>query len=153
MEALKGLPEARASLEQAIDIRLALRTSLFVLGEIRRGLDYLHEAEDLARRVDDPRRLGLVLAYMAVNTWATGHPLEAQTFAQNALSIANKLGDQSLMVMANFYLGSGSLVLGDHRSAEAFLRRTVELLKGRENERVVMAGFPAVMARGWLAWV
>src|SRR5262249_20931655 len=32
-------------------------------------------------------------------------------------------------------------------------RRTVELLKGRENERVVMAGFPAVMARGWLAWV
>jgi tetratricopeptide (TPR) repeat protein len=151
--AMKGLPESRASLEQAIDIRLGLRTSLFVLGEIRRGLEYLHEAEDLARRLDDPRRLGLVLAYTAVNTWSTGHPTEAQAFAQSALAIASKLGDHSLMVMANFYLGSGSLVLGDHRSAESFLKRTMALLEGRENERLVMAGFPAVMARGWLAWV
>ena len=151
--ALKGLPETRESLEQAIDIRLGLRTSLFVLGDIRRGLDFLHEAEDLAHKVDDPRRLGLVLAYLAVNTWTTGYPLEAQAFAQKALAIANKLGDHPLMVMANFYLGSGSLVLGDHRNAESFLKRTMALLEGRENERLVMAGFPAVMARGWLTWV
>jgi class 3 adenylate cyclase/tetratricopeptide (TPR) repeat protein len=153
LTALKGLPESREALEEAIDIRLGLRTSLFVLGEIRRGLDYLHEAEELARRVDDPRRLGLVLAYLAVNTWSTGHPTEAQTFAQNALAIATKLGDHPLMVMANFYLGSGSLVLGDYQSAAAFLKRTMGLLEGRENERLVMAGYPAVMARGWLAWV
>jgi class 3 adenylate cyclase len=153
LAALKGLPESREALEEAIDIRLGLRTSLFVLGEIRRGLDYLHEAEELARRVDDPRRLGLVLAYLAVNTWSTGHPTEAQTFAQNALAIATKLGDHPLMVMANFYLGSGSLILGDYQSAAAFLKRTMALLEGRENERLVMAGYPAVMARGWLAWV
>ena len=153
LAALKGLPESREALEEAIDIRLGLRTSLFVLGEIRRGLDYLHEAEELARRVDDPRRLGLVLAYLAVNTWSTGHPTEAQTFAQNALAIATKLGDHPLMVMANFYLGSGSLILGDYQSAAAFLKRTMGLLEGRENERLVMAGYPAVMARGWLSWV
>src|SRR6185436_13775345 len=153
LAALKGLPESREALEEAIDIRLGLRTSLFVLGEIRRGLDYLHEAEELARRVDDPRRLGLVLAYLAVNTWSTGLPMEAQTFAQNALAIATKLGDHPLMVMANFYLGSGSLVLGDYPSAATFLKRTMALLEGRENERMVMAGYPAVMGRGWLAWV
>jgi class 3 adenylate cyclase/tetratricopeptide (TPR) repeat protein len=153
LAALKGLPESREALEEAIDIRLGLRTSLFVLGEIRRGLDYLHEAEELARRVDDPRRLGLVLAYLAVNTWSTGLPMEAQTFAQNALAIATKLGDHPLMVMSNFYLGSGSLVLGDYTNAAAFLKRTMALLEGRENERLVMAGYPAVMARGWLAWV
>src|SRR5262249_3105766 len=153
LAALKGLPESRESIEEAIDIRLGLRTSLFVLGEIRRGLDYLQEAEALARRVDDRRRLGLVLAYMAVNTWSTRHPTEAQTFAQNALGLATKLGDHALMVMANFYLGSGSLVLGDYPNGATFLKRTMALLEGRENERLVMAGFPAVMARGWLSWV
>lgn len=78
---------------------------------------------------------------------------QAQTFAQNALAIATKLGDHPLMVMANFYLGSGSLILGDYQNAAAFLKRTMGLLEGRENERLVMAGFPAVMARGWLSWV
>ena len=151
--ALKGLPETRDTLEQAIDIRLGLRTSLFALGDIRRGLDYVHEAEGLARKIDDPRRLGLALAFMGVNTWSTGHPLEARNFTQNALAIATKLDDHPLMVLANFYLGSGNLVLGDYRSAEGFLKRTMELLEGRQGERTMMAGFPAVMARGWLAWV
>jgi hypothetical protein len=56
--ALKDVPETREILEQAIDIRLGLRTSLFVLGDIRRGLDYLREAEDLGpagRRSPAPR--------------------------------------------------------------------------------------------------
>jgi class 3 adenylate cyclase len=152
--ALQHLPETRETLEQAIDLRLGLRTSLYAQGEIRKGLAYLHEAEQLARKIDDPRRLGLVLSYIGVNTWSTGHPLEARTFAQRALAIAEKLGDLPLMVMTNFYLGSGSLVLGDYRDAGASLQKTVELLEGGlSRERFVMAGFPAVMARGWLAWV
>jgi TolB-like protein len=55
--------------------------------------------------------------------------------------------------LSKLYLGSGSLVLGDYQSAAAFLKRTMGLLEGRENERLVMAGYPAVMARGWLSWV
>jgi class 3 adenylate cyclase/tetratricopeptide (TPR) repeat protein len=153
LTALRGLPETRETLESAIDIRLGVRTSLYALGEIKRGLDYLHEAERLASLVDDPRRLGLIQAYIGVNTWSTGHALEARTFAQSALTIANHLGDLPLAVMANFYLGSDSLVLGDYGSAEASLKKTMQLLEGRENERFVMAGFPAIMARGWLAWV
>jgi class 3 adenylate cyclase/tetratricopeptide (TPR) repeat protein len=152
--ALQHLPETRETLEQAIDLRLGLRTSLYAQGEIRKGLAYLHEAEQLARKIDDPRRLGLVLSYIGVNTWSTGHALEARAFAQSALAIAEKLGDLPLMVMTNFYLGSGSLVLGDYRGAAASLEKTVELLQGGlSRERFVMAGFPAVMARGWLAWV
>jgi class 3 adenylate cyclase/tetratricopeptide (TPR) repeat protein len=153
LSALQGLPETRETREQAIDVRLALRTSLYALGEIRRGLDYLREAEHVARQVDDPRRLGLVLAYIGVNTWSTGHALEARDFAQKALAIADSLGDFPLMVMANFYLGSDNLVLGDYRRAEAALRKTIALLEGRSSERFVMAGFPAVMGRGWLTWV
>ena len=153
LSALQGLPDTRETREQAIDIRLALRTSLYALGEIRRGLDYLREAEQVARQVDDPRRLGLVLAYIGVNTWSTGHALEARDFAEKALAIADSLGDFPLMVMANFYLGSDNLVLGDYRRAEAALRKTIALLEGRPSERFVMAGFPAIMARGWLTWV
>jgi len=48
LEALGHLPESRPTLEQAIDLRLTLRTALFPLGDKERVLAYLHEAESLA---------------------------------------------------------------------------------------------------------
>ena len=56
--ALQHLPENREMLEQAIDLRFDLRTSLQPLGEFRRLLDNLREAETLAKVLDDRGRLG-----------------------------------------------------------------------------------------------
>jgi hypothetical protein len=56
--ALRHLPESREAREQAIDLRLNLRGSLQPLGELRRMLDHLHEAETLATALGDQRRLG-----------------------------------------------------------------------------------------------
>ena len=44
--------------EQAIDLRLALRSALLPSGDFGRVLAYLREAEALAAALDDPRRLG-----------------------------------------------------------------------------------------------
>src|SRR3989441_9180141 len=55
---LPHLPESRHLTEQAVDLRLALRNSLLPLGEFRRTVGYLREAEKLAAVLDDPRRLG-----------------------------------------------------------------------------------------------
>jgi predicted ATPase len=52
--ALEHLPESRARHEQAIDIRLDLRTALFPSGDFRRILVTLREAEALAAVLDDP---------------------------------------------------------------------------------------------------
>ena len=58
LSALPHLPEQRDTREQAIDLRLALRSALLPSGDFGRILAYLREAEALAVALDDPRRLG-----------------------------------------------------------------------------------------------
>jgi predicted ATPase len=59
--ALGHLPESRDTREQAIDLRLALRSALQPSGDSRRMLAALREAEGLAEALADPRRLAQVL--------------------------------------------------------------------------------------------
>src|SRR4029434_2009973 len=60
LSVLPHLPEQRGTLEQAIDLRLALRTALRPLGEFERILTCLREAETLAAALNDTRRLGQI---------------------------------------------------------------------------------------------
>src|SRR4030095_7746539 len=52
--ALQHLPESRATRQQAIDLRLDLRTAFFALGAHERMRDTLREAEALAETLEDP---------------------------------------------------------------------------------------------------
>src|SRR5262249_26499453 len=61
---LKSLPDSEALMEQAFEIRLELRPVLRKLGEGRLMLQHLEEAERLAERMNDDRRLGRVCAFM-----------------------------------------------------------------------------------------
>ncbi len=65
LEALKHLPEGRPMIEQAIDIRIDLRSSLQPLGEQPKVFERLREAEALAASIDDQRRLGQISAYLS----------------------------------------------------------------------------------------
>jgi predicted ATPase len=56
LSALQHLPEQRDRREQAIDLRLALRSALAPIGDYGRILATLREAEALAEILDDPRR-------------------------------------------------------------------------------------------------
>jgi len=58
LEAFPHLSKQRDTIEQAIDLWLALRTALRPLGDYERSLAALHEAEALATALDDSRRLG-----------------------------------------------------------------------------------------------
>ncbi|MFQ5899043.1 MAG: AAA family ATPase, partial [Candidatus Methylomirabilia bacterium] len=106
LAALQHLPQTPERLEQAIDLRFDLRTSLVALGELERVFGYLREAERLARTLDDPRRLGWVSVYMSHYFWVMGHPTEARPFAERAQAIAEALGDFPLKLGATFYLGT-----------------------------------------------
>src|SRR5207247_10267878 len=66
---LTHLPEGRETIEQGIDLRLDLRNSLLPLGEVRRVFDHLCEAEILAERIGDQRRLGWISAFIAGHFW------------------------------------------------------------------------------------
>jgi DNA-binding NtrC family response regulator len=58
LHALDHLPEGRETLKRAIDLRLDLTTALIPLGAFDRIVGHLREAEGLASRLDDRRRLG-----------------------------------------------------------------------------------------------
>jgi hypothetical protein len=62
LTALHPLPDTRQKIERGIDLRLDIRQSLFPLGELTTALRYLREAEELARTLDDPRRLPIYAA-------------------------------------------------------------------------------------------
>jgi class 3 adenylate cyclase/tetratricopeptide (TPR) repeat protein len=154
LAALSHLPESPATLEQAIDIRVELRRPLIPLDERNRVLGYLGEAEALARRLDDRRRLGWVSGAMCLDLWLAGHARDARECGKRADSLAEAVGDFPLRVFANYYLSIVSLASGDYQRAETLCRRNVESLTGDlSRERFGTIGFPAVSARAWLTWL
>ena len=152
LSTLPHLPEQRATLEQAIDLRLALRPALFPLGDLGRILAILREAEALTQALDDPRRLALVSVSLAPYFNFRGAYDQATAAAQRALALATSGGEVVLQAVANQYLGQAYLAQGDYRRAIACLRQTVAFWEGaRRHERSGSPFLPAVASRALLA--
>ena len=111
------LPEGRETLEQAIDIRFDIRNSLQPLGDLTRILQSLHEAERLATRLDDQRRLGWIASYLAEHYRMLGKPVAAREAGERALTIARQLDDVALQVVTNLPMGLLCHNLGEYRRA------------------------------------
>jgi tetratricopeptide (TPR) repeat protein len=148
LAALAHRPESRETHEEGVDVRLALRNALWPLGGFESGLGHLRDAERLAKELGDQRRLGWIAAYLAEYTRMTGHAADAPGFAERALTIGEELGDLTLRVAANYYLGTSYFVAGAYPRTDEFFPRILQLLDGdRFRERCGLAGFPVVMSR------
>jgi len=145
--ALAHLPENDTRV-LAIELRLALGGPLLQLGEMRRCLALLGEADALARALDDGARLGWVLAQMAFILVLTGDLDGALAASQQALTLAAALGDSALQTAASHRLGQVYFHLGDFVRAAELLRRNVEAADGG-------AGTPRtdvrIRSQAWLA--
>ena len=136
LSALPHLPEQRDTREQAIDLRLALRTALRPLGDSGRILAILHEAEALAVALDDSRRLGQVSLFLANYFTSVGAYDQALAAAQRALALATASGDVVLHALVNFRLGNVYHTQSDYRRAIDCYTQTVASLEGaRRHER------------------
>jgi tetratricopeptide (TPR) repeat protein len=152
INALLHLPETPDTHEQAIDLRLALRSALQPSGDLERILAYLREAEALATALDDPRRLGQVSLFLSVHCRFMGAYDQAITAAQRTLALATAGGEIVLHALANFRLGQTYQAQGDYRRAIGCLRQTVASLEGAQHrERFGQVNLPAVISRAWLA--
>jgi class 3 adenylate cyclase/tetratricopeptide (TPR) repeat protein len=151
--ALPHLSETRATREQAIDLRLTLRTALFPSHDFGRILAYLHEAEALAAALDDPRRLGQVSIFLSLYFCNRGAYDQAIASAQRALALVKADGDGVLHALANRALGTAYQAQGDYRRAIDCFGQTVAALDGAQRyERFGQVVLPAVNARNVLAW-
>jgi class 3 adenylate cyclase/tetratricopeptide (TPR) repeat protein len=153
LSALPHLPETRDTHEQAIDLRLALRTALIPSGDLGRMLAYLREAEALATALNDPHRLGQVSRFLSFHYYCIGTHDQAIAAAQRALALATAGGDVVLQALAKGDLGRAYRAQGDYRRAIDCFEQTVASLDGaRRRERFGEAFLPAVLSRAYLAW-
>jgi class 3 adenylate cyclase/tetratricopeptide (TPR) repeat protein len=152
LSALAHLPEQRDTIEQAIDLRLALRTVLRPLGDFGRLLAALREAEALAVALDDPRRQGRVALFLSQHCRQMGLHNQAIASAQRALALATASGDRILHALTNQYLGVAYQALGDYRRAITCLRQAVAFFDGASpREHFGFPNLPAVLSRVFLA--
>ena len=122
VEALRQLPETPSTLDQQIDVRLELRGSLYPLGDFEKMLTYLREAEALANKIGDTRRLGWIGIHTGEYLRQTGRFAEAREVIEQALVLGDKLQDLPLQLTASHYLGLACHALGDYRRAAELLR-------------------------------
>src|SRR5262249_30971011 len=85
LSVLPRLPVARDTREQAIDLRLALRSALIPSGDWRRIFACLREAEALAEALNDLRRLVQVALFLSYHYRSRGMYDQAIAAAQRAL--------------------------------------------------------------------
>jgi tetratricopeptide (TPR) repeat protein len=152
LRVLPHLPERRDTIEQAIDLRLALRSALLPSRDWGRMLALLREAEALAEALDDPRRLGRISIFLSTYFFGIGMYEQGIASCQRALALATSVGDGILHALANQYLGFLYQAQGDYRQTMDCLKQTVAYFEGaRRREHFGQAYPPAVLSRAWLA--
>jgi len=153
LTALAHLPETRETLEQAIDLRFDLRNALLPLVEWGRIEGYLREAETLARKLNDQRRLASVSGYMSgLHLNIGGRASEVRAFANEVEAIGASLGDVPLQVAGEYYHVWLGALSGDYRGTERRCRTLIDSLSGDlSRNRFGLVAYPAVVARAFLA--
>jgi class 3 adenylate cyclase/tetratricopeptide (TPR) repeat protein len=150
---LARLPETGDTIAQAIDFRFDIRNALQPLGDVGRILDYLREAEVLAGRLGDERRLGWVASYLTEHFRMLGNADSAAKEGRRALAIGRRLDDLALQVVTNLPLGLLYHAIGEYRQAMEFLEWNIAHLEGElQRERFGLFGLPAVFSRSFLVW-
>jgi class 3 adenylate cyclase/tetratricopeptide (TPR) repeat protein len=127
LAALAELPESRATLEQALDIRLEMRPLLSQLAEARRAFEIVLEAQALAERLNDDHRRGLVLAF-TTHHLASSAPGEALVAGRRALEIAERLGDLGLRLVTTDYLEQAHFWRGEYEKVVELATENLALL-------------------------
>ncbi|HEX2331943.1 MAG TPA: adenylate/guanylate cyclase domain-containing protein [Burkholderiales bacterium] len=127
---LKHLPETRETLERAVDLRISLRKTLMILGELARVRETLLEAHALAKNLGDERRIAWVSALLAHNFWLAGDPDRAIELNEAALATADAVGDADLRFAAAAGSGPAHYQRGEYRRGRDVLSGAVKALEG-----------------------
>jgi transcriptional regulator with AAA-type ATPase domain/tetratricopeptide (TPR) repeat protein len=126
LTALSHLPPSRGRQEEAIDVRLDLRSALWPLGELDSMGKVLSEAHDLAEQLGDARRIGHVAVTRCHYFFLVSRHHEAAAAGEAALVVARKIGHRVLERDAMLYGGLVQGALGNYRRAVERLTALLE---------------------------
>src|SRR4029450_6388226 len=115
LDALARMPDTSSTLAQGLEVRLDLRMPVTQLGEARRALARMREAEALADRLNDDRQRGRVCATATNLHSLLGELDEALASGTRALEIANSLGDLRLRLLGTTYVEQVHYFRGDYQ--------------------------------------
>src|SRR5262249_4219107 len=118
----------------------------------QQALKVLREAEDLARGLDDQRRLGWVIAYQAHMYMSSGVPDRAVELGERARAIGEALGDSALQAQANMYAGGALRDQGSYTRAIDCLRWSLAQLRAKtDSPSLATARRDTMTVWTWLA--
>lgn len=127
LAALTHLPQDDPAVQrQAVDLRFAVRTPLFRMGEIAHTLRRLREAEPQAERLGDTARLGQLAIFISHLSWLAGDHAGAVAEGAHARTIAAERNDIALAARADFQSGLGALGLSEFAEAARLMGATAE---------------------------
>ncbi len=111
IEACEHLPRSDELLATEIDLRFELRNALFPTAA-EQSLANSTQAQSLARRLHDRRRLGWATAYVARDLQLVGRPKDSIEIAARALEFAE--GDEELAITAQYFAAQAGYSIGDY---------------------------------------
>ena len=153
LAALENLPDDESYLLDKIDIRLEMRTALWPLGRHQEMEKRATEAGELAAAIGDIPRQANVHNFLCAHYWQAGEHSRAITHGENGIALARQAADFSVLVTTTQHLGVAHNACGNFKQQVALHRQVARQLTGPPaSQRHGMAGYPAVVARGFLAW-
>jgi class 3 adenylate cyclase/tetratricopeptide (TPR) repeat protein len=152
LTAIERVPQSGTVMQQAFDLRFSLRTSLSPLGDFQRSFELLHEAEAIARTLNDQARLARVFTFKALYFWSVGQQDQAIEASEQALLAAQPVGEAPAQVLAKLFAGRARHARGDYVQAIELMNWVISATDGDRTNFLGMANLPSVSARTWLAW-
>jgi class 3 adenylate cyclase/tetratricopeptide (TPR) repeat protein len=150
LAALQHLPQDGDALRRAVDVRLELRNPLFLLGQFEELHRSLREAEAIAERIGDHKRLGRVLNFLVGYYGVVGAHDRSIEAGTRALRINRD--DMELNTVTHYYMGVAFHHTGQYEQSITMLNRALSVVKDQrfKHERFGTATVISVICRSWL---
>ena len=151
LKALRQLPETRANLELAVDLRFRLRNTLLALCELDRIEQCLEEIEPMLAKLGDNVRGARHAAFRCNHHFLAGEQRRAIEFGEAGLCLAQDSGDRLVQGELLYRLGQSYHALGEYRQAIGLLTQSLDFTaEERGRNRLDLSVIRSVVSRTWL---
>jgi class 3 adenylate cyclase/tetratricopeptide (TPR) repeat protein len=151
LEALRRLPKSPDNVGRDIDLRIDIRSALFVFHEFKRGFEYLAEAEKAAKALNDEDRLGEVLTWMTAHWNLEGNSEQAVITGKQALKYTAGQKNLKANIVAHNWLGVAYHNLGQFKPSINELQEALSLIT--EDQKYSFFGTTGIVSVNCKAWL